>query len=182
MDNSWDERVAMFWSTANEEDEAATIAEVEALAAERDPGDPAALFERASAQDFVGRESEAIPLYRAALAAGLGGSRKTQAQIQLASSLRNIGDTRAAEAILQHAEPDGAVGAAAQAFLALSLRDLGRHDEALRVALEALAPTLPMYGHAVAFYAAALTAGVNGSDEIAPGPEGTTKQALGGRI
>ncbi|GAA2181585.1 hypothetical protein GCM10009785_17140 [Brooklawnia cerclae] len=38
-----------------------------ALAAERDDGDAAALYELASANDFVGREAEAIPLYRRAL-------------------------------------------------------------------------------------------------------------------
>jgi tetratricopeptide (TPR) repeat protein len=162
MSASWDERVAAFWLQADDTDEDATLAGIEALAAERDPDDPAVLFELASAQDFLGREAEAVPLYRASLAAGLGGARGARARIQLASSLRNLGEAAEAAALLRQAEPDDTTGAAAQAFLALALRDLGRTDEALRVALEALAPTLPMYGRAVTYYAGAL--GTSGGD------------------
>ena len=112
-----------------------------------------ALFEWASAHDFLGREADAIPLYRAAITHGLTEPRHTQAVIQLASSLRNVGEATQAAALLGDLEPDGAVGAAPKAFLALALHDLGRLDEALAVALEALATTLPQYGRAVAAYA-----------------------------
>ena len=103
-----------------------------------------------------GREAEAIRLYRAALHAGLDGARRSQAVIQLASSLRNVGEAEAAVGLLEGCEPDEVAGSASRAFLALALRDLGRHDEALAVALEALAPTLPLYRRAVEHYAAAL--------------------------
>ena len=45
---------------------------------------------------------------------------------------------------------------AARAFLALALHDLGRHDEALALALTALAPHLPRYQRSLANYAGLL--------------------------
>jgi Tetratrico peptide repeat len=47
--------------------------------------------------------------------------------------------------------------AARLAFLALALHSAGRHDEALRQALEALIPTLPRYLRSLSGYAASLT-------------------------
>lgn len=55
------------------------------------------------------------------------------------------------------AAPHPAVGAAREVFLALALHSAGRADEALRVALEVLAPTLPRYQRSVRAYAADLT-------------------------
>ena len=57
----------------------------------------------------------------------------------------------------------GGIGGAAIAlatgllFLALALHSAGRPDEALRVAIEAVEPTLPRYHRSVKAYAAALT-------------------------
>ena len=48
-------------------------------------------------------------------------------------------------------------GAAPAVFLALALHSAGRSAEALRVALEAIEPTLPRYHRSVRAYAAALT-------------------------
>ncbi|XAS64258.1 tetratricopeptide repeat protein [Pseudarthrobacter sp. So.54] len=44
----------------------------------------------ASAHDFLVSKTEAIPLHRLALDAGLNDRRRPQAFIQLASSLRNV--------------------------------------------------------------------------------------------
>ena len=46
---------------------------IDALAGERPPDDPLALFERAGARDSAGLEAEAEPLYREALDRGLDG-------------------------------------------------------------------------------------------------------------
>lgn len=116
-------------------------------------GDPDATYEWASVHDFLGRESEAIPLYREALANRLSGDRHPQAIIQLASSLRNVGDAQAAVDLLQDFPQDTAAGAAGRAFLALALYDAGQPGAALRIALKALAPTLPLYGRAITSYA-----------------------------
>ncbi|MDN3311754.1 tetratricopeptide repeat protein [Microbacterium oryzae] len=153
MSESWDERIDEFWESADDGRPADTLAALAELIREREDGDPAALYEWASVHDFLGREAEAIPLYREALAAGLSGDRRPQAIIQLASSLRNVGDPAAAIDLLEERASDAVTGAASQAFLALALHDAGRIDEALRVALRALAPTLPVYGRAVAAYA-----------------------------
>lgn len=115
--------------------------------------DPVALYERASLHDYLGEEAAAVPLYRAALAAGLSGERVAAARIQLASSLRNVGDPSGAIAVLKDFPPDEPLAPAAQAFLALALLDDGKPAPALRTALHALAPTLPAYGRAVSSYA-----------------------------
>lgn len=132
---------------------------MKALADERPADDPAALFEQASVYDFLGRETDAIPLYRQAIASGLDGDRLPQALIQLASSLRNVGEHGAAIDILAGMESSTVAGDAHRAFLALSLFDAGRPGEALAVALRALAKTLPLYGRAVSAYASELETG-----------------------
>jgi tetratricopeptide (TPR) repeat protein len=154
---SWDVRVDRFWKSADDSQPESTIAAMRQLVEERPAGDPDAVYEWASVHDFLGLESAAIPLYERALANGLSGDRRPQAIIQLASSLRNVGETRAAIDLLEGFPPDAATAAAAQAFLALALYDDGRPDAALRVALRALAPTLPLYDRAVASYADELT-------------------------
>ena len=153
--DDWDARVAAFWAAADERADE-TVAGMRALVAERPADDPRALYELASAHDFVGREAEAVPLYRAAIDGGLGPEHRPLAVIQLASSLRNVGEAAEAVALLE-AMPDDAHGPGRDAFLALALHDAGRPTEALAVALRRLAPTLPEYGRAVAAYAEELS-------------------------
>lgn len=157
--DDWQHRVDAVWAAAAERGEEATLAAIDALTAERPAGDPAALFESASARDFANREAEAEPLYRAALAAGLAEPARGQAVIQLASTLRVLG--RPAEALellrdLLQETPVHELRDAAHAFAALALFDEGLSAEALREALGALAPHLPRYGRAVTAYAAEL--------------------------
>lgn len=149
---AWEDRVAAFWNEADDTDPD-VVDRMRALVDERPVGDPVALFEWASVLDFVGREAEAVGGYEAALAAGLDGERMPQAVVQLASSLRNIGRAGEGAALLHELGDETIVGAAAPAFLALCLRDAGRPDEALAVALRALAPTLPLYRRSVLAYA-----------------------------
>ena len=101
------------------------------------------MYEWASVHDYLGREAQAVPLYRRALLLGLDEGRLPQAQIQLASSLRNLGEAGEAIALLERMEDSDAVGDARQAFLALALFDAGRPRDALRVALLALGKTRP---------------------------------------
>lgn len=155
-DERWNARVDAFWETADDTQPERVLSEMSALVAERADDDAAGLYEMASAHDFLGHEAEAIPLYRAALAAGLDAVRAPQARIQLASSLRNVGEAEAAVSALTEERHNPITGSAASAFLALALRDAGRGDAALRVALEALIPTLPMYQRSLSEYATAL--------------------------
>nr|WP_284327089.1 tetratricopeptide repeat protein [Demequina litorisediminis] len=78
----WEVRVEAFWDGVQRDDVAGVIAGAHALAEARPAGDAAALYEVASAHDYVGREAEAVVLYERALAAGLGGRRADEAVIQ----------------------------------------------------------------------------------------------------
>jgi steroid delta-isomerase-like uncharacterized protein len=148
------------WATMDTCDADAFIRRMDALAAELPDGNAAGLFERASARDSFGQSDRAVPLYRAALAAGLSGLPRRRAIIQMASSLRNLGNAHdavellRAEADRSSDELDGAV----QAFLALALTDVGHEREAVAVSLAALARYLPRYTRSLAHYAADLAA------------------------
>jgi tetratricopeptide (TPR) repeat protein len=157
MPETWSERVDAFWRRASDDEPERTLAEMQQLVAERPEGDAEALYEWASVHDFLDREPEAIPIYRSALEVGLPEPKRRQAVIQLASSLRNVGASAEAVALLRELDPDPVTAPGAQAFLALALHDLGDHTDALRTALLALAPMLPQYGRAVENYARALT-------------------------
>ncbi len=150
---AWHERVAAFWRDADDERPEDMRRALDALLRERRADDPEALFERASLHDFLGEEESAIPLYRDALAAGLAAPQRSQAVIQLASSLRNVGDPSGAIAVLREVADDDELAPAARAFLALALFDDGKPAAALRTALATLAPLLPAYGRSVTAYA-----------------------------
>lgn len=152
-----DDEIAAFWRAADDERPDQMRAELERILELRPEDDARALFERASLHDFLGEEAEAVPLYRAALDAGLAAPWRTQATIQLASSLRNVGDPSGAIAVLQHLGDDDELLDAARAFLTLALFDDGKPAAAVRTALQALAPHLPAYSRAVSSYAAELT-------------------------
>lgn len=153
--DDWEERLAALWSTLDDHTSAEFVAELETLLAQLPPNSAVALFERGAAQDSTGRSDLAVPLYREALALGLGGIRRRRAVIQLASSLRNLGRPDESIALLRREidresdELDDAV----RGFLALALHDVGAHDEALALALTALAPHLPRYQRSLANYA-----------------------------
>ncbi|WP_338538733.1 tetratricopeptide repeat protein [Janibacter terrae] len=153
METDWEDRVAAVWAAAEATTPEAMLDAMRALVEERPADDPDAPYEWASVHDYLGRETEAIPLYRAALDSGLSEPRRAQGIIQLASSLRNTGDPIAAIELLEDQSADTTTGDAARAFLALALRDAGRPDEALRVALKALARSLPLYSSAIESYA-----------------------------
>jgi len=92
----WEARAEQLWQRFDEFDEDAFVAAVDELAAQLPEGSAVAAFERAGARDSTGRTAEAVPLYRTALAgradgAALDPSRRRQATIQLASSLRALG-------------------------------------------------------------------------------------------
>ena len=157
---SWENRVAALWSAIDDYDPEVFVAQVELLASELPPSSASGLFERASAHDSTGHPDVAVPLYRAALSAGLTGIRRREATIQLASSLRNLGHAADAATLLSdelHAGSDDLDGAV-RAFLALALVDLGREREAVGISLAALSKYLPQCNRSLARYASELTA------------------------
>lgn len=157
MHKTWNERVDAFWDSADDGAPEEALAAMRALVEERASDDPEAIYEWASVHDFLDREDEAVALYRTSLELGLDGARRPQALVQLASTLRNVGRPAEALEILDAMEEDDIVGSAKEAFKALILFDLGEKAAALRTALDALAPTLPLYKRSVTNYAAALT-------------------------
>lgn len=145
------------------------VARVEVLAAELPPDDARGPFELASAYDSTGQPEQAAPLYRQALAAGLSGQRRRCAVIQLASTLRNLGQAEESVALLTAEREAGSddLDDAVAAFLALALVDTGREREAAALALAALARHLTRYSRSLANYARAISDGQARRD---PGP------------
>ncbi|WP_418959700.1 tetratricopeptide repeat protein [Streptomyces tritici] len=162
---SWDDRVAALWAALDAYEPADFRARVAELAAERPADDAPALFEQGAAHDSTGLPAEAVAYYRRALDLGLTGLRRRRAVIQLASSLRNLGQPERGAALLtaERAIPadrldadERALAGAVDAFLGLCLADTGREREAAALALGALAPLLPRYNRSLAYYAQAL--------------------------
>ncbi|WP_427134343.1 tetratricopeptide repeat protein [Pseudarthrobacter sp. S9] len=158
MIDEWEHRIAAFWTAFESSPTGGDpiIDVLDELALASPATDGRAHFERACIRDSTGRTAEAVSFYEAGLAAGLDPARQTRTYVQMASSLRALGHNDEALKVLSHADPY-ALGGAASAVRALALRDAGRHDEALRVALEALIPHLPRYQRSIANYARLLT-------------------------
>lgn len=158
-ETDWEERLAETWASLNERDEAGFLADIESLAAELSPDSGIGIFERAASLDSTGHSDLAVPLYRRALDRGLTGERRRRAVIQLASSLRNLGQPEQSIALLTTELDAGSdhLDDAVRAFLALALVDAGREREAVALALVALAPHLPRYQRSLSNYAELLS-------------------------
>lgn len=155
---SWEQRVADHWRRIDEYDEPSFRAVLDTLLDALPPDDPIAAFERAAVFDSFGDPAAAVPLYRAALAAGVTGERRRRAVIQMASSIRNLGEPQQAVDLLtaELEAPADHLSGAVRGFLALALADVGREREAVAVALAALSQYLPRYNRSLARYANAI--------------------------
>jgi len=151
----WEARVDNFWANANQLAPEDLRTQMDILAAELPEGHPIAAFERGSAFDSTGHSDKAVPLYQQALADGLDGLRRRRATIQLASSLRNMGNASESVALLtaEKEMPSDELDDAVNAFLALAMASEGQDREALALALQALAKHLPRYQISVGNYA-----------------------------
>jgi hypothetical protein len=155
MENDWERREAALWAAIEDHEPQEFRARVDALAAELLPGSAVAPFERACAFDSTGHPDKAVPLYREALELGLEGERRRRAMIQMASSLRNLGDADQCVELMraERERTSDDLDDAVATVLALGLADLGREREALSIALGALAPHLPRYQRSMGNYA-----------------------------
>ena len=149
------------WASIDDYSEEEFLAHIEQRVAALPSDSALAAFERACAFDSTGDPNRAVPLYRRALELGLEGERRRRSVIQLASSLRNLG--QAAESLeLLEAErrrPSDDLDDAVSAVYALALADAGREREAVSTLLAALAPHLPRYQRSMANYARQLARG-----------------------
>jgi tetratricopeptide (TPR) repeat protein len=155
----WERDVAALWDADIDAQE--RLERMRTLAANA-PHPALGAFELGGAFDSSGHEAEADERYAAATAHGLAEvdpARAARMIVQHASTLRNLDRVDEAIAMLRDAPEHPATGAAPRVFLALALHSAGRHDEALRVAIEAVEPSLPRYHRSVRAYAAALTDG-----------------------
>ena len=159
--SDWESRVADLWNQLDRLDKPEFVSAMTQLAAELSEGNPIGLFEMGAAHDSTGSPQKAVELYKSALAAGLSGLRRRRVQIQMASSLRNLGEAQQAADLLfaEMSQPSDELDQAVKAFLALSLADLGREREALSLSLGALSTYLPRYNRSLARYAHAITEG-----------------------
>ncbi len=160
MNADWDARVDAVWAAAADLGEAEVLRRIDELVAERGETDARAAFEAASARDYVGQEVEAAPLYRRALEVGLAEPHKSYAIIQLASTLRNLGEASEAIRMLEESgitHPAHPQSSAANAFLALAHVTDGDPQKGAAIALHALAGTMTEYSRAIHAYADELT-------------------------
>jgi tetratricopeptide (TPR) repeat protein len=155
---AWEARAAALWDRLDGMDEDAFVRAMLDLAAECDPEDPVALFEVGGAHDSTGRTAAAVGYYERAVTAGLSGVRRRRVSIQMASSLRELGEPeRALEILAEERERCSDEYDDALAMCeALTLAKLGRDREGLSVALIALAPHLPRYQRSTVNYARGL--------------------------
>jgi hypothetical protein len=155
VSDDFEARLAAHWATLDDEHEQEFLTGLDALLRELPEGSPIAAFERAAGFDSTGHSDLAVPLYREALEAGLDGIRRRRAVIQLASSLRNLGQSHESVALLRAERATGSdeLDDAVDAFLALALSDVGHEREGLSLALAALAPHLPRYQRSLGNYA-----------------------------
>jgi hypothetical protein len=152
-------RVAEMFAAIDDYQEDDFIARVDALAAELPGEDSDGLFHRACARDSWGHSDAAIPLYRKALdAGGLTGEHRRRAVIQMASSMRNMGQAQAALDLLTADRAHGSdhLDDALTCVTALCLASLDRDREGLSMVLVALAGHLPRYNRSMANYGRAL--------------------------
>jgi hypothetical protein len=151
----WEQRLADLWASIDDLSEEAFLTRMEQLVAELPADSAVALFERAGSLDSTGHSDLAVPLYRQALEHGLPGQRRRRAVIQLASSLRNLGQATESVALLMSERERAAddLDDAVSATLALALVDTGREREAVSVAVTALSRHMTRYRRSMANYA-----------------------------
>lgn len=154
-----EDEITALWELPN----AGARVEVAAALYADHPGDPRIAYEYAGTRDSAGDEAAAVPLYEEALAAGLREPHRHRAQVQLASSLRNVGRLDEAVAVIDDVAARHPDSLGIAAFRALVHHDAGHPTEALSALLAAVAttstdPDIVRYRRALSTYAADLRA------------------------
>lgn len=162
-------RVAALFAVIDDYEPEEFLAAVDELVADAPEGDADALFHRACAQDSLGYSDRAVPFYEAALErGGLTGENRRRATIQLASSLRNVGQVDRALAMLEaeREQPSDHLDDALDCVLALTLAAAGREREGLSLVVVALAKHLPRYNRSMAAYGRGLVEDTEDSEDV----------------
>lgn len=153
-----EEAIAALWADDDGERRIRTGADLYAAY----PGDARIAYEYGGTFDSAGQESRAIELYREALDAGLREPFRHRAVIQLASSLRNMGEHDEAVRLLDELAADRPESVGIAGFRALALHSAGRSGEALGSLLAVVAQgstdeDVLRYRRSLTAYAEALT-------------------------
>ncbi|MCA0157677.1 tetratricopeptide repeat protein [Tsukamurella sp. M9C] len=158
---AWEDDIEAIWGYLDTDEPAAFLARMERAVAAPEVPEGVRRFEVAGAHDALDRPDLAVAGYHAALEAGLDDHRARQATIQLASSLRNLGEPEDGLRLLAALDTDRGDGLddAVVVFRALMLADLGRDREALAATIHALANRLSYYRVSARHYADALIEG-----------------------
>ncbi len=122
--------IALGYQRRDRADMAPTIAYFEGLLAEH-PDHPVLTYELAGAYDTAGQETEARSRYEEALRLGLSGENLRRCLCQYGSTLRWLGDFEASLAVLERGLREFPESDSVRVFHALTLHEVGRHDEAL---------------------------------------------------
>ncbi len=136
-DHELEDDIEALWAL---EDPSARVEAARRLHAER-PRDARIAYEYAGAYDSAGEEDRAVTIYQDALDAGLREPYRHRAQLQLASSLRNLGRVEEAVAIVDDVTARHPESLGAAAFSALVHHDAGDPTGALRGLLGVVAAT-----------------------------------------
>ena len=122
--------IALGYQRRDRANMAPTIAYFEDLLAQH-PGHPVLTYEVAGAYDTAGQETEARIRYEEALRLGLSGENLRRCLCQYGSTLRWLGDYDASLAVLERGLREFPESDSLRAFRALTLHEVGRHDEAI---------------------------------------------------
>ncbi|RFB14718.1 hypothetical protein DZB84_14830 [Bacillus sp. HNG] len=122
------------------------------------PDDPQLNYQVAWSFDVLGLESEAVPFYEKAIGLGLQDEDLEGALLGLGSTYRTLGEYEKSEATLLKGITLFPNNHAMKAFYAMSLYNLGRHQDAMELLLKSLAGTssdasIQRYKRAIEFYA-----------------------------
>ncbi len=125
------------------------------------PNDPDVQYEAASVHDFLGREREAVPFYRVAMANGLAGDELRGAYLGLGSTYRTLGMYPESEQVFTEGLRRFPEANELKVFRAMTQYNLGEHHKAMSALLTVLAettsdPDVKQYSRAIALYASDL--------------------------
>ena len=157
-EDGWKRLVTEGW--ANRDEPPSLLAYFEHLVSVH-PNSGRARFELANVLDYLSREEEAVVVYREAINLGLSKEYEAYAKVQLASSLRNLGNADEAVRLLRDIVSRYPHHLSFVIFLALSLHSEGRSAEALQVLVQTIlheceTPDLLRYHRSLTQYAAAI--------------------------
>lgn len=157
---TWQQELEAAWDSLGTREPQNFLARVSKIVANPKVPEDVREFNLACAQDSTGHSDLAVSGYRRALELGLSGYERRRATIQLASSMRNLGQSQESVRLLAAERTDVGDGLddAVVVFRSLALVDTGQERAAVAALIHALADHLPRYTVSAHRYADAIIA------------------------